>query len=309
MGDWTKSVDPTCTENGTEISECTVDGCVYFESRPLNKLGHMMGDWTEITAPTCTDGGTLMRSCTRDNCTYTKEMLVAKLGHEFEAEFTVDTVPTCSTTGSESRHCIRCDATSEAREIARYDHMYSDGVVSVPASSGQVGVMSYTCYDCGHVRTEIIEKIAPTITEQSSESWTSWSESESAVFRSNAAIEDFVAVKVNGEILSADCYVIREGSTVIELKGNYLGTLQNGEYTVEIVSKTGTATSTMVVEKNFFANPWVWGSMIAVVSCALIAMAVIFILKFRKTYMLAVGSQSSFSTPKSDESSDQTASN
>ena len=77
--------------------------------------------------------------------------------------------------------------------------------------------------------------------------WTQGSEEE-VVFVSNAEIEDFLCVKINGEVVAPENYEVREGSTIIILKPEFVKTLPPGDYSVEIVSKTGTAVGSVEVK-------------------------------------------------------------
>ncbi|MCR5457857.1 MAG: hypothetical protein K6F14_07255 [Clostridiales bacterium] len=66
-------------------------------------------------------------------------------------------------------------------------------------------------------------------------------------FISSANYKDFVEVRINGRKLDGKFYVVREGSTIVVIGRAYLETLPNGTYTIEIVSKTGTAKTTFIV--------------------------------------------------------------
>ena len=67
-------------------------------------------------------------------------------------------------------------------------------------------------------------------------------------FRSEANYDDFVCVKVNGEILDSSNYVVTEGSTVVTLKKEYVQTLRNGVYSLEIVSESGSAKTDFTIK-------------------------------------------------------------
>ena len=69
------------------------------------------------------------------------------------------------------------------------------------------------------------------------------------VFRSNAPIEEFQCVMVDGKVLDASCYTVSSGSTVVTLKAEYLATLSEGEHIISIVSESGTAEAAFTVTK------------------------------------------------------------
>lgn len=97
---------------------------------------------------------------------------------------------------------------------------------------------------------EELEKIsyAPSIIEGAGQNWKAGADTN-AKFRSNAEFEEFVKVLVDGKVLDASKYTVSEGSTVVELKADYLNTLSAGEHTLSIVSENGTASTTFTVEK------------------------------------------------------------
>ena len=265
-GDWIVDVNADCTHDGSKHTECTMCGTL-LESAVISQTGHEMGEWETTLAPTCTEVGAERRVCVREDCDHEESRITEKLGHEFSEEFTVDTEATCHSVGVKSKHCVRCEATSEVTEIEKLAHTYDEGTVTIRPSASAEGLITFTCTACGHIRTEIAEKLAPEIIEKSVETWTFWSEKKAAIFRSNAAYEDFETVLINGEALSSEHYTVREGSIVIEIKGEYLKNLENGEYRIEIVSASGVAESTLVVQR----KPILW---IAVGSIAALAVAV-----------------------------------
>lgn len=58
-------------------------------------------------------------------------------------------------------------------------------------------------------------------------------------FRSSANIGDFQEVQINGETIDPSNYTMTEGSTIINLSIDYLKTLAEDDYSISIVSKTG----------------------------------------------------------------------
>lgn len=64
-----------------------------------------------------------------------------------------------------------------------------------------------------------------------------------AVFRSNADVNKFEKVTINGEEVPSDMYTVSSGSTKVMIKKEYIGTLDNGSFYVEIVSNDGVATA------------------------------------------------------------------
>lgn len=67
-------------------------------------------------------------------------------------------------------------------------------------------------------------------------------------FTSNAAYKYFQKVQVDGKDLDVSNYTVKEGSTIVTLKAEYLETLSVGKHTLAIVSETGTATTEFTVK-------------------------------------------------------------
>ncbi|MBM6971913.1 FIVAR domain-containing protein [Mordavella massiliensis] len=78
---------------------------------------------------------------------------------------------------------------------------------------------------------------------------------QDAVFASSADYNKFVKVLIDGVELSADNYVVTEGSTVVTLKKEYVATLAEGTHTISIVSTDGIASTEFTVKKNQDVKP------------------------------------------------------
>ena len=77
MGEWVVTTEPTCTEQGEETRTCT--RCDYFETRPVDALGH---DYQvdQVIEPTCTEGGKTIYKCSRCGDSY-EDDYTDPLGH------------------------------------------------------------------------------------------------------------------------------------------------------------------------------------------------------------------------------------
>ena len=67
-------------------------------------------------------------------------------------------------------------------------------------------------------------------------------------FTSSADFADFVKVQVDGKDLDASNYTVKEGSTIVTLKAEYLETLSVGKHTLAVVSETGTAETEFIIK-------------------------------------------------------------
>ena len=73
-------------------------------------------------------------------------------------------------------------------------------------------------------------------------------------FCSNADINKFQKVIIDGAVIDENNYIKSEGSTIITLKANYLNTLSNGGHEISIVSNDGIATTSFTVKRVFVEN-------------------------------------------------------
>lgn len=96
------------------------------------------------------------------------------------------------------------------------------------------------------LKDTIIQKLSPEITEGQEQSITT-GEKKDLTFRSNAAFSDFIRVVLDGKTLDEKNYTVKEGSTIVTLKADYVATLSKGKHTISIVSTSGTATTTFKI--------------------------------------------------------------
>ena len=92
----------------------------------------------------------------------------------------------------------------------------------------------------------VISKLPPEMIEGKGQSIVA-GENKEVSFTSNAAFSDFIRVELDGKTLDEKYYTVKEGSTVVTLKADYVATLSAGEHTIGIVSASGTATTTFTV--------------------------------------------------------------
>ena len=121
------------------------------------------------------------------------------------------------------------------------------------------------CLDCGKyfadqngtneikLANTVISKLPPEIIEGKEQSITA-GEKKELTFRSNAAFGDFIRVTLDGKTLDEKNYTVKEGSTVVTLKADYVATLSAGEHTIGIVSESDTATTTFTVNAKAVAD-------------------------------------------------------
>ncbi len=90
------------------------------------------------------------------------------------------------------------------------------------------------------------EQDGPAIMGGGNSTWQQGS-TDSLTFRSSASFAEFERVQVDGTTVDSASYAVREGSTVVELSSAYLSMLAAGKHSLDIVSKSGIASTSFVV--------------------------------------------------------------
>ncbi len=245
---------PTCEGKGSESRHCRACNA-RTDERELPPTGHSYGDWQETVMPTCKEAGFEMRECSVCQAVEGRGGREA-LGHAFESDWTVDEAASCHAEGSQSRYCSRCSEVIDRKPVVKTEHAYDNGVVTVEPTCERTGTKVLTCTVCHNTSVLSLDKLPPVILGEVEREWNPKSET-GMTFRSAAPLVDFLEVRVNGEVVPRDCYILREGSTIVEFKPEYLKTLEGGVYTIEIVSTSGIAEASLeVVEKD--TRLWLW---------------------------------------------------
>lgn len=99
----------------------------------------------------------------------------------------------------------------------------------------------------------VIQKLPPEIIKGKGQS-VAEGEKKALSFTSNAAYSDFIRVELDGKNLDEKNYIVKEGSTVVTLKADYVATLSAGKHTIGIVSESDTATTTFTVNAKAVDN-------------------------------------------------------
>lgn len=93
------------------------------------------------------------------------------------------------------------------------------------------------------------ESVDYDILDGANSSWTQNTDGSLSI-RGSGAFSKFVGVKVDGTLVDGKNYTIKEGSTIITLKTDYLNTLSEGTHTFEILWTDGSASTAFTVVKN-----------------------------------------------------------
>lgn len=85
------------------------------------------------------------------------------------------------------------------------------------------------------------------ILDGANSSWTQNSDGSLSI-RGSGAFSKFVGVKVDGSLVDAKNYTVKEGPTIVTLKADYLNTLSVGTHTFEILWTDGSASTTFTIK-------------------------------------------------------------
>ena len=124
--------------------------------------------------------------------------------------------------------CTDASCTDKAGSIKdKAAHVYDDDVDT-------------TCNVCGYIRTVTPPTITPDykFLEGANGKWTKSSDKNLA-FRANGEFSKFTGVKVDGTKIDADKYTAVSGSTIVNLKKEYLETLSVGKHTLTVAYTDG----------------------------------------------------------------------
>ena len=206
---------------------------------------HIYGELSREKKATCeTDGvkshytcGVCSKIFDENKKEISKENLtITKTGHKQSENWHSD----------EENHQYICTNEGCGKILERRAHNFDYGTVTKQPGydENRTGKKVYRCRECGYEKTRIIPVLtyrknykivngaSQTVTENSG---------ETVSFRSNCGIEKFVRLEIDEKLVDPENYILKEGSTIVELKPEYLATLEVGKHGVSIVSQDGTA--------------------------------------------------------------------
>ena len=209
------------------------------------KGDHIYGELSREKKATCeTDGvkshytcGVCSKIFDENKKEISKENLtITKTGHKQSENWHSD----------EENHQYICTNEGCGKILERRAHNFDYGTVTKQPGydENRTGKKVYRCRECGYEKTRVIPVLtyrknykivngaSQTVTENSG---------ETVSFRSNCGIEKFVRLEIDEKLVDPENYILKEGSTIVELKPEYLATLEVGKHGVSIVSQDGTA--------------------------------------------------------------------
>ena len=223
-----------CGKNGTETFIAADTALGHSYTREDTGAAHLK------SAATCTEDAVYYKSCERcaENSSETFTAAGTALGHDFAGQ------PYLHDETGHWQTCKRvgCDVSSTAEK-----HISDEGKITTAPTAAVEGEKTFTCTVCGLVlRTEPVAKLAPTIVEGANGKHQTGGNTD-LTFRSDASFEDFLSVSVDGKVLDATQYTLREGSILVTLKADYLSTLSVGQHTLGVNSVSGTAETVFTI--------------------------------------------------------------
>ena len=187
--------------------ECTDAACTDKAGSVKDKAGHIYDDDADTTCNVCG----YVRTVTPPAPVHT---------HTYGAWSNDD--------ADHWHECTDATCTDKAGSVKdKAAHVYDDDVDT-------------TCNVCGYIRTVTPPTITPDykFLEGANGKWTKSSDKNLA-FRANGEFSKFTGVKVDGTKIDADKYTAVSGSTIVNLKKEYLETLSVGKHTLTVVYTDG----------------------------------------------------------------------
>lgn len=231
----TPKKDATCTVDGTEeYWTCEICGKHFEdesgtipttpEENKIQATGHSYGEpvwsWSE-DGKTCT----VTFTCEKDETHKETPKVTVTSAEKTPGTCTEKGVTTYTATVEFNGNTYT--DTKEVADIPATGHSYDNG----------------KCTVCGAIASDF--KVI--ITAGANGSWQKGTK-DGLTFTSNAAYQHFQKAQVDGKDLDASNYTVKEGSTIVTLKAEYLETLSVGKHTLSIVSDTGTATTEFTIK-------------------------------------------------------------
>ena len=251
---WQECTDASCTDRAGSIKDkaghvyddaadttCNVCGYVRTVTPPAPVHTHTYGAWSN-------DDTDHWQECTDASCTDKTGSVKDKAGHVYDdaADTTcnvcgyVRTVTPPAPVHTHTYGAWSNDDTDHWQECT--DASCTDKTGSVKDKAGHVydDAADTTCNVCGYVRTVTPPAITPDykFLEGANGKWTKSSDKNLA-FRANGEFSKFTGVKVDGTKIDADKYTAVSGSTIVNLKKEYLETLSVGKHTLTVVYTDG----------------------------------------------------------------------
>ena len=251
---WHECTDAACTDKAGSVKDkaahvydddadttCNVCGYVRTVTPPAPVHTHTYGAWSN-------DDADHWHECTDASCTDKAGSVKDKAGHVYDdaADTTCNVcgyVRTVTPPAPVHTHTYGAWSNDDADHWHECtDASCTDKAGSVKDKAGHVydDAADTTCNVCGYIRTVTPPTITPDykFLEGANGKWTKSSDKNLA-FRANGEFSKFTGVKVDGTKIDADKYTAVSGSTIVNLKKEYLETLSVGKHTLTVAYTDG----------------------------------------------------------------------
>ena len=217
---------PTCTKKGTTLYTAIFsESWATTQSKTVENIPATGHSWGEPVYTWSDDGKTCTatRTCEKDS-SHTEPAKGSITDEQTKA-------PTCTEKGETTYTAtFDVDWAEEQKKV----------VADIPATGHKYE--NGKCPVCG----AIDGSFQPVIIAGANGTWQKGSK-DGLSFTSNAVFADFLKVQVDGKDIGVSSYTVKEGSTIVTLKPEYLETLSEGKHTFAIISETGTAATEFTV--------------------------------------------------------------
>ena len=107
--EWTVSLTPTCTQQGSRFRTCA--DCGVIETQTLD--AHTFENWVVTAEASCGKSGLKTSTCTE--CGTVKTETIDALSHQKSTQWERLEGTSCEVAGKEGRKCTRCSVVTETR--------------------------------------------------------------------------------------------------------------------------------------------------------------------------------------------------
>ena len=211
-----------------------------------------------VEATETTEGYSGDTYCKKCDTLVKKGSTVAPVVNTCEHKNTTITVvaePNCTTDGKSEMTCNDCNKLLQETVISKTGHERTVTLDQKAATTTEEGFTGNVyCEKCNALLQEgtVIPKIQILVFNMTTQAEDTYYKDSQAglVFVSDAEVDTFVRVEIDGSTLAAEHYTVESGSTKVTLSSAYLKTLSDGKHTITIVSDAGTASAQFQVAQN-----------------------------------------------------------
>lgn len=159
-----QTVDPTCTEDGYMLYECS--SCDYSERLiTIYAKGHSLDEGRENPPASCTTEGKMEFSCSVCKQVVRSEVIAAK-GHKFSQDIKEIKAASCTEGGEVELFCTECKESVKQKTAAKGHALPASADFIIKPSCTEAGLRGRACANCDFVADSIsVEPLGHAIAE------------------------------------------------------------------------------------------------------------------------------------------------